>query len=75
MEKRGKSFAKMAELLNMLRDGKPIPTNHELHKLSGNWANVWDLHIEGDWLLLYEIDEDEKEIILRRTGTHADLFD
>jgi len=31
-----------------------------------------DYHIEPDWLLLYKIDGND--LILARTGTHADLF-
>jgi mRNA interferase YafQ len=33
---------------------------------------VWECHIEADWLVLYDVTEDE--VVLIRTGTHADLF-
>ncbi|MBJ7425289.1 MAG: type II toxin-antitoxin system YafQ family toxin, partial [Akkermansiaceae bacterium] len=29
-------------------------------------------HVEPDWILIYKLTEDE--LLLERTGTHADLF-
>ncbi|CEO17803.1 mRNA interferase YafQ [Rickettsia monacensis] len=34
--------------------------------------NIWDCHIEPDWLLLYYLDDEV--LRLERTGTHSDLF-
>ncbi|MEX2302759.1 MAG: type II toxin-antitoxin system YafQ family toxin [Bryobacterales bacterium] len=42
------------------------------HRLRGRWANHWDCHIEPDWLLLYKLTE--QDLILVRTGSHAELF-
>ncbi len=42
------------------------------HPLKGEWKNYWDCHIDPDWLLIYRITENE--VLLARTGTHADLF-
>ncbi len=44
------------------------------HTLVGNYAHRRECHIEPDWLLIYKLDEDKREIIFERTGTHADLF-
>ncbi|MDR3699879.1 MAG: type II toxin-antitoxin system YafQ family toxin [Candidatus Sulfopaludibacter sp.] len=41
--------------------------------LRGTWAGHWDCHIEPDWLLLYRVTE--AELILVRTGSHAELFE
>jgi mRNA interferase YafQ len=40
---------------------------------AAEWAGVWECHIEADWLLIYQVTDDE--VILLRTGTHSDLFD
>ncbi|MDO5116564.1 MAG: type II toxin-antitoxin system mRNA interferase toxin, RelE/StbE family [Synergistaceae bacterium] len=40
--------------------------------MKGNLEGCRDLHIETDWLLLYEIKENT--LGLARTGTHAYLF-
>ncbi len=70
--KRGKSPQKLQKLLDLLLDDAPIPTRTRPHKLTGNFADLWDCHIEPDWLLIYEVTE--TEIRLYRTGSHSDLF-
>jgi mRNA interferase YafQ len=42
--------------------------------LIGNYGGRRECHIEPDWLLIYKIDETNKEIIFERTGSHSDLF-
>ncbi len=44
------------------------------HALTGNLRGYRDCHIEPDWLLIYKIDRDAKEITFVRTGSHSDLF-
>jgi len=33
-----------------------------------------ECHIEPDWLLIYQIDDEIKEVYFVRTGTHSDLY-
>jgi mRNA interferase YafQ len=40
--------------------------------MTRDWGRYRDCHIEPDWLLLYK--NDGNDLILARTGTHADLF-
>lgn len=49
-----------------------LPVKNKDHDLKGNLANKRECHIAPDWLLIYRIKDDE--LILDRTGTHADLF-
>ena len=72
-QKRGKDTAKLAALLQLLIDEKPLPAHYKDHPLRGNYATYRDAHIEPDWLLIYRIAGHELQ--LARTGTHADLFD
>ena len=80
MFERGKSLNKMLEVINLLLDNASkgmqlhllLPAQYRLQKLSGQYNNRWECHIEPDWLLIFYLD-DEK-LILERTGTHADLF-
>lgn len=44
------------------------------HALSGNFSDFRECHVKPDWLLIYAIDDEELELFLFRTGTHADLF-
>jgi mRNA interferase YafQ len=64
--------SKLRDVLTLLIDGDPLPPRLKNHALAGEWRGYRDLHIEPDWLLLYKIDGDD--LILARTGSHADLF-
>ncbi len=59
-------------VVDILRIPAPLPPKNKDHPLSENWVNHQECHIQGDWLLIYRIDGDE--LMLYRTGTHADLF-
>jgi mRNA interferase YafQ len=37
-----------------------------------DWTGWRDCHISPDWLLIYKVTA--TEVLLARTGTHADLF-
>lgn len=71
-KRRGKDLGKLWIIVDMLCSEQPLPTRCRPHKLSGNLGVYWECHIEPDWLLIYELDDDE--LLLFRTGTHADLF-
>ena len=71
-EKRGKDMAKLKAVILLLLGDGPLPPGLRDHPLRGVWIGYRDLHIEGDWLLLYRMSE--AELLLARTGTHSDLF-
>ena len=74
-EKRGKGFKEFKGLVNKIIEGVPLPPKYCDHKLIGSYKKYKDVrecHVEPDWLLIYLLTEDE--VILVRTGTHADLF-
>lgn len=72
MQKRGKNLKKLWAVVEMLLGSAVLPDKYRNHKLTGNWSDFMECHIEPDWLLIYYIDE--KSLILARTGTHSDLF-
>lgn len=72
IKKRGWDLQKLEAYIEALVAEQPLPPNARLHRLSGKYANTWDAHIGPDWILIYEIRG--QHLILRRTGTHADLF-
>ncbi|MGO9742747.1 MAG: type II toxin-antitoxin system YafQ family toxin [Roseiarcus sp.] len=71
-EKRGKDMTKLKEVLALLIEQKPLPTNYSDHPLKGEWKGFRDIHLEPDWLLLCRVEG--RELHLASTGTHADLF-
>ena len=63
---------KEAMLLLIANDG-PLGREWLDHPLKGEWADHRECHIGGDFLLIYQIQDDVVAFV--RTGTHADLFD
>jgi len=51
-----------------------IPENKRAHKLIGNYVGCWECHAMPDLLIIWEQDDDLKEIILIRVGSHSELF-
>ena len=70
--KRGKDLQKLKVVVEWLVNGELLPPKNRDHALTGNWTGWRDCHLEPDWLLLYKIAPEE--LILGRTGTHADFF-
>ena len=62
-------------ILDLANDIPLPPANHD-HMLSGKYAGFRECHIQPDWLLVYEKQDDGELHILNlvRTGTHSDLF-
>ena len=72
MEKRGKKFLEFKEIISKLASGIQLKLKYNDHILVGQYRGTRECHIEPDWLLIYEITADD--LILIRTGSHADLF-
>ncbi|MGH7600616.1 MAG: type II toxin-antitoxin system YafQ family toxin [bacterium] len=73
MQKRGKDFNAFKEIIVKLASGRKLDPKHRDHLLVGEYKDSRECHIAPDWLLIYELGE--REIVLIRTGTHADLFE
>ena len=71
-KKRKKAIEKLKVVIEKLARGEPLEARHHDHALTGPYGGARDCHIEPDWILIYEASEDE--LVLIRTGTHADLF-
>ncbi len=72
-KRRGKDVGDLIATVELLADTGMLPAAYRPHKLSGEWKGVWECHIEPDWLLIYDVTD--TEVLLIRTGTHADLFE
>ena len=74
-EKRGCNMKLLDNIVDMLARGEKLPEQNRDHKLQGKFNNSRECHIEPDWLLIYEIENDELLLYLTNTGTHSDLFE
>lgn len=74
IEKRGYDLSLLKNVLKILASGEALPAKNRDHQLKGNFVNCRECHITPDWLLIYEIVEEDLYLYLTRTGTHSDLF-
>ena len=72
-KRRGKDLRKFQAILDLLLIPLPLPERCYPHRLSGEYAGLWECHIESDWLLIWEAGDEL--IVLVRMGRHGDLFD
>ena len=65
-------YAKYIKFLAILLDEKELPIEARDHNLIGNYSGFKELHIGGDLLVIYCIEDDI--LRLTRIGTHSQLF-
>ena len=53
----------------------PLPAKYNDHELKGDMQGYRELHITGDFLLVYRVDTSKKLVIFTNLGTHAELFE
>jgi len=74
MKKRGRDISKLNEVMNMIINEQPLPPERCNHPLHGEWEDFDECHIQGDWVLIYKINDEDRSVRFHRTGTHSDLF-
>ena len=75
IQKRGYDINLLTDIIKKLANGEALPRENKDHPLTGNYKGARECHIQPDWLLVYEISEENLYLYLTRTGTHSDLFD
>jgi mRNA interferase YafQ len=61
----------------LVANDAPLGPEWKDHPLKGEWASHRECHIGGDFLLIYEVDDEAGKggtIVFVRAGTHSDLF-
>lgn len=78
MSKSGRrDIEKLDTIMNALSKKEILSPIHKDHPLQGEWKSYRECHIEGDWLLIYKLEKDEKGeevIIFIATDSHSNLF-
>lgn len=68
-----KKVAALKEVIDLLANEMPIPSQYQPHVLHGNYKNCMECHIQGDFLLIW-FDQTMDVIELVRLGSHSELF-
>ena len=74
LKKRKYDLNALKQTVSLLASGEPLPQSYRDHALVGQYAGCRECHIAPDWLLVYEIREQELILYLTRTGSHSDIF-
>lgn len=74
IKKRGYDTKLLEKVISLLAERQPLPAQYRDHSLSGDYTGCRECHIAPDWLLVYEVKEEELILYLTRTGTHSDIF-
>ena len=74
IKKRGYDISRLEKKDELLANEVPLPEQFKDHNLSGNYNGFRECHIAPDWLLIYQVNNNELVLVLSRTGSHSDLF-
>ena len=73
-QKRGYPIDKLRKAIKILVNTGSLPPEYKPHILHGNHVGEWEAHIESDWLLIWEQNDNELTLLMLTTGSHSDLF-
>ena len=73
-KKRGLDMLLLKEVILILSEEGKLPPTYHAHTLQGKYKDLWDCHIQPDWLLVWEQNDKEFILYFLSTGTHSDLF-
>lgn len=73
-KKRGLDMLLLKEVIRILSEEGKLPPTYHAHTLQGKYKDLWECHIQPDWLLVWEQNDKEFIIYFLSTGTHSDLF-
>ena len=76
VKKQGKDLSKLVEVIEKLANGEELDSKYKNHSLINdkNYINCMECHIEPDWLLVYQIRDNELIMLLFAMGSHSELF-
>ena len=72
-----RDMEKLHVILDKLIEGEELEARHKDHPLQGVYKDYRDCHVEGDWVLLYELgfdDEGTETVTFHATDNHSNLF-
>ena len=73
-KKRGLDMLLLKEVIRILSEEGKLPPTYHAHTLQGKYKDLWECHIQPDWLLVWEQNDKEFILYFLSTGTHSDLF-
>lgn len=74
--KQGKDIEKLLDVVDKLAVKEELEEKYKNHNLVNDkyYKNCSECHIEPDWLLIYQYNDNELILLLVDTGSHSKLF-
>lgn len=73
-EKRGYDMRRIFEVMSLLAQSGTLPAQYSPHRLKGDRKGQWECHIQPNWLMTWEQNDNQLTLLFLETGTHADIF-
>jgi len=73
-KKRGYNLSFLEHAIDLLQKNGNLPPKYKAHKLTGQYDGLWECHLNSDWLLVWERNDEVLTLLFMATGTHSDLF-
>ena len=72
--KRGFDMKLITDAMDLLEATGSLPAEYKPHLLKGDHKGQWECHIEPNWLMTWEQNDNEFTLLFLQTGTHSDIF-
>ena len=72
--KRGLNLKLIKDAIDLLAEKGSLPQEYRPHKLVNQKLDIWECHIQPDWLMTWEQNDIKLTLLFLQTGTHSDLF-
>lgn len=74
--KQGKDIDKLFKIVEKLANKDELDAKYKNHNLIDDkyYKKCGECHIEPDWLLIYQYNNNELILLLVNTGSHSNLF-
>lgn len=75
--RQGKDLKKLKVVITKLAKNEVLESKYKDHNLIDDkyYKNCRECHIEPDWLLVYQQEDNKLNLLLVATGSHSELFD
>lgn len=73
LQKRGNDLSLLKEIILLLASNQSLEAKYRDHALVGNYYGTRECHINPDWVLIYQMSDED--LVLIRTGSHTDPFE
>ncbi len=73
---KNKNIDELLDVIDKLAFKEELDPKYKNHKLidDKHYKNCNECHINPDWLLIYQYNDNELLLLLINTGSHSDLF-